>query len=442
MLQSHLFLFWLPLFASWLLMTLEGPFISATINRLPDEVIMLAAMGIVSSLSVTIESPIINLLATSTALSRDRNSYLLLRKFTIHWILILTVVTILLAFTPLFDIIVVQMMNVPEEIAYWVKPGLKIMTLWSAAIGWRRFLQGILIRYNLTRRVAWGTMIRLFSSLGTITLIAVLTDWPGVIIGSTALMAGVLAEAGYATLAVRPVLINQLEPETRTGNKVLMTYKDLVRFHAPLAATSLLTLFVQPLVTFSLARLPNPALSLAAWPVVFQVTLVSRSPAFALPEVVIAKYVDKSSFQPLRRFSVTLLLVNSLFMALFVLTPFIGTYLNTIQDLIPSVSNIARSGLILFVPFPGLSMLIALLRGLIINRGVTRIINLGMFLNLLITGLVLAIGIVRSWPGINTAAIALVTAATIELIYLLSQISRVLDYKFTFIQKPQKIVPG
>ncbi len=44
----------------------EGPLVSAAINRLPDEVVMLAAFGIVISLAVLIESPIINLLATRT----------------------------------------------------------------------------------------------------------------------------------------------------------------------------------------------------------------------------------------------------------------------------------------------------------------------------------------------------------------------------------------
>ena len=35
--QRDIFIFWLPLFASWLLMSAEGPIISAAINRLPDE---------------------------------------------------------------------------------------------------------------------------------------------------------------------------------------------------------------------------------------------------------------------------------------------------------------------------------------------------------------------------------------------------------------------
>ncbi|MBK9052148.1 MAG: hypothetical protein IPL78_14930 [Chloroflexi bacterium] len=43
--QRDIMWFWLPLFASWMLMTAEGPVISAAINRLPNEVIMLAAQG-------------------------------------------------------------------------------------------------------------------------------------------------------------------------------------------------------------------------------------------------------------------------------------------------------------------------------------------------------------------------------------------------------------
>ena len=47
----------------------------------------------------------------------------------------------------------------------------------------RRFLQGVMIRYDHTRRVAWGTMIRLISSAGTAVLLSQTTDWAGVIIG-------------------------------------------------------------------------------------------------------------------------------------------------------------------------------------------------------------------------------------------------------------------
>jgi hypothetical protein len=399
-------------------------------------------MGIVTSLSVTIESPIINLLATSTALSRDRPSYQLLRNFTLHWMVILTAITVLLAFTPLFDLIVVQWMNVPVEVARWVQPGLKIMTFWSAAIAWRRFLQGIMIRFNQTRKVAWGTLVRLVASGGTVVFLAIGTDLPGVIVGSAALMAGVVAEALYATIAAHPILANELTLDSAEDGDDRLTYGQLYRFHLPLAATSFLTLLVQPLVAYSLAQSPNPTLSLAAWPVVFQVTLVARAAAFALPEVVIAKYVDQATFQPIRRFTLTLVGANTLLMVLFVLTPLIGYYLLVVQDLLLPVANLARIGLVLFLPLPALSILISWIRGLMINQGATRVVNFGMFINLIVTIGVLFLGSVNNWPGINAAAIALCAAAGVELLFLLWRVKGVLDYRYPLIRTRLPAIPG
>jgi len=440
--QRRILLFWLPLFTSWLLMTMEGPFVSTIINRLPNEVVMLAAMGIVNSLSVTIESPIITMLATSTALSRDRSAYLLLRKFTIHWMILLTGITFLLGYTPLFDLVITRLMNVPGEVAVWVRPGLRIMLFWSAAIAWRRFLQGLMIRYDQTRRVAWGTVVRLTSSAGTAVLLSQATGWAGVIIGSCALMAGVLAEATYATIAVRPILHNQLAPGTPPDDSAVLTYRGLFWFHLPLAGTSLLTLLVQPLVAFSLARSPNPTLSLAAWPVTFQFMLVARAAAFALPEAVIALTNGRQTFKPLRRFSLSLTLASSLFMLAFLLTPLIGFYLLVVQDLTPAVATIASDGLLIFLSLPALTTLIAWIRGLLIDSRATGVVNGGMAVNLVVTGVMLFIGVMMEWPGINSAALALSVAAVAEFIFLWRRVGGVLPFQFSIFEMGRNPVPG
>jgi hypothetical protein len=440
--QRRILLFWLPLFTSWLLMTMEGPFVSTIINRLPDEVVMLAAMGIVNSLSVTIESPIITMLATSTALSRNRSAYLLLRKFTIHWMILLTGITFLLGYTPLFDLVITGLMNVPDEVAVWVRPGLRIMLFWSAAIAWRRFLQGVMIRYDQTRRVAWGTVVRLTSSAGTAVLLSQSTSWAGVIIGSCALMAGVLAEAFYATLAVRPILQNELAPSSSPEQSIALTYRELFWFHLPLAATSLLTLLVQPLVAFSLARAPNPTLSLAAWPVTFQFMLVARAAAFALPEAVIALSNGRPTFKPLRRFSLFLTLASTLFMFAFLLTPLIGFYLLVVQDLTPEVAAIAQEGLLVFIALPALTALIAWIRGLLINSRATGIVNGGMAINLLLTGLTLLVGVSVGWPGINSAALALSVAAAGEFLFLWWRVGNVLQFRFRIVELGRNPLPG
>lgn len=425
--QRYIFGFWLPLFASWLLMSAEGPIVSAAINRLPNEVIMLAAMGIVTSLSVTIESPIINLLSTATALTQDWRTFVLLRRFTLHWILLLTGVSAALAFTPLFDLVVVRAMGTPPAVAEWVRPGMQIMLFWTAAIGWRRFLQGVLIRFGYTRRLAWGTAVRLAASGGTAIALALWSGWPGVVVGACALMAGVLAEALFATLAVRPVLHHELHPDSplppeEPGRE--LTYRELFWFHLPLAATSLLTLLAQPLVAFSLARLANPTNSLAAWPLIFQMLLLTRAAAFALPEVVIALTRRQDNYAPIRRFSLTLAAASLAGTALVTMTPLLSFYIFVVQDTTPEVGELARLGMTLFLFLPAITVLISWLRGLLISRRATRDVNLGMAINLSLTAVVLFAGLAVRWPGIPTAAVALNLAALAEMLYLFWRVRR------------------
>jgi progressive ankylosis protein len=415
--QRDIFWFWLPLFASWLLMTAEGPIVSAAINRLPNEVIMLAAQGIVVSLSVTIESPIINLLATSTALVKDRASYLLMRRFTLHWMVLLTAVSILIAFTPLFDLVVRQWLGTPNEIADWVQPGMQIMIFWSAAIAWRRFLQGVLIHFNQPRKLAWGTAVRLLASGGTVIGLALWTSWPGVVNGSTALMVGVIAEAAFATLAVRPLLQNDLSPSGHVEETAL-TYSDLFWFHIPLAGTAVMVLLVQPLVAFSLARLARPTESLAAWPVVFQIMLMARAAALALPEAVIALTKGPDSYRPIRRFALTLAALVTAGVALFTFSPLARFYLFGVQDMTAEVGALAQGSLIYFLPFPALTVIGMWLRGVLINGRQTTAVNIAMIVNMTVTIIVLAIGLANQWPGLPTAAVALSLAVLAEIIYL------------------------
>ncbi len=429
--------FWLPLFASWLLMTAEGPIVSASINRLPREEIMLAAQGIITSLSVTIESPIINMLATATALTRDRRSYLLLRRFTIHWMVALTALTMLIAFTPFFNVVVVQWMGTPPEIAQWVRPGMQIMTLWSAAIAWRRFLQGVLIHFGQTRLVAWGTAVRLLASGGTAVGMAVWSGLPGVYVGSSALMAGVLAEAIYATIVIRPLVRTHLATD---DDEAELTYRELFWFHLPLAGTSVLTLFTQPLVTTSLNRLPNPTPSLAAWPIVFQVLLMTRAAAFALPEVVIALTRNRDSYIPIRRFTLFLTAASLVGMLLLIFTPALPYYIFVIQDTTLEVGQLVETGVMVFVLLPAVTVLVSWLRGLLIGRRATRAINLGMLINLIITAVVLVLGVQMQWPGIPTAAVALTVATAAELLFLHLRANRLLNFNlFTPAQAESRV---
>jgi len=99
---------WWPLAASWMLMSLELPAVSATIARLPNPKISLAAYGgLVFPIALIIEAPVIMLLAASTVLSKDYASYQKLRRFMMLAGGSLTLLHILVAFTPLYYVVVV-----------------------------------------------------------------------------------------------------------------------------------------------------------------------------------------------------------------------------------------------------------------------------------------------------------------------------------------------
>ncbi|MBZ0268757.1 hypothetical protein K8I85_11415, partial [bacterium] len=101
--QRTVFATWWPLAASWLMMGLELPAVSAVLARLHDPEIHLAAYGgVVFPLALLIEAPIIMLLAASTALSRDRASYRKLRRFVFAAAGALTTVHLLVVLTPLY----------------------------------------------------------------------------------------------------------------------------------------------------------------------------------------------------------------------------------------------------------------------------------------------------------------------------------------------------
>ena len=415
--QRQIFLFWVPLAASWLLMCAEGPVLQAAIARLPDMQTQLAAFGIVTSLEIAIESPVIMLLATTTALASSRHNYMALRRFMAYTIVVATIAAILMAFTPLYDLVVRSIMGIPAGIADAARPGMGIMTLWTAAIGIRRFYQGAMIRDGRTRAIGYGTLVRLASSGGTGIALALFTPLPGVHVGCYGLMAGVVMEALYISWVVRPTVHRIVTGVEQTGVKAL-TVRDVLRFHAPLAATSLLTLFVQPVIGAALARMPDPEETLAAWPVIWGILALFRSPAYALPEAVIALSGERRLRSAIRVFSRRTGIASSAAMLLLVVPPLSDLYLRHIAGLPTHLSRYVLPGLVLGLALPYINSVHSWLRGLLVAAHATRSVYWGMGLNLGLTSLAVIAGVFFRTPGVATAMISLTAAYLVEVYYL------------------------
>lgn len=398
-------------------MTAEGPIIHAALTRLPDSVVTLAAFGIVMSLSVTIESPVIMLLSTSTALADRWSSYLVLRRFTIHLNIAMTVVALLLGFCdPVYDALVLDVLKVPEAIAEAAQEGMKIMVLWSAAIGWRRFHQGLLIRYGETRQITIGTAIRCFFAISTSFIAGFVFDMSGVRAGSLGLMAGVLTEAAFIHWATGKVKREQLA--TMPEKETTLSYGDVARFHLPLAATSIMSLLAQPLITAGLGRMDQPEQSLAAWPVIFSMLLIFRSPAFAIPELVIAKTGDPEHDSVIRRFCFSIAFLSSGAMALLLIFPGMEWLLLNATGLKPALTSLALAGLVASATMPFFQTVKNWLRGLLMTRKETGHIYWGMAINLGLIVVLVGLGVWQGWSGVMTGGAALAAATAVESAYL------------------------
>jgi len=138
----RIFLFWLPLALTWLMMACEGPFLAAIIARAVDPTHNLAAFGVAFAFAMLVESPIIMMLSASTALVRDRQSYLKLRHFLVGLNIGITLVMLVLISPPIFRLVALVVLRLPDQVAQLTHSSLMILLPWPAAIGFRRFYQG------------------------------------------------------------------------------------------------------------------------------------------------------------------------------------------------------------------------------------------------------------------------------------------------------------
>ena len=302
--RGRIFRFWAPLAATWLMMAVEGPFITAVIARAGEAAVNLAAFGVAFALAMLLESPVILLLSASTALVHDTASYARLRNFT--WALcgLVTLLWAVVMAPPVFAWVGGSLMGLPPEVAHRANVACAVLLPWPAAIGYRRFYQGLLIRSGRTRMVAYGTVTRLTAMVTTALAVSATGTGRGALLGAMALSSGVVVEAAASRFMARRSL-RELAPTPAGAVPVMwgtaglpMTYAAVTRFYVPLALTSLLQLGVNPLVAAFLGRGRLPLESLAVQPVVNALVFVFRSMGMAFQEVAIALRGERGEGYP------------------------------------------------------------------------------------------------------------------------------------------------
>ncbi len=417
--QKSILAFWIPLAATWLMMSIEGPYLSALIARLAEPKFNLAAYGIAFSFALIIEAPIIMMMSASTALVKDYQSFKQLRKFNYILSLSLTAAMIVFGLPSIFYFITEDLIGLPREVSYLTHLAVLILIPWPGAIGYRRFYQGILIRNNLTRLVAYGTIIRLVSMSITAFILYKFTNVPGVVVGATALSTAVICEAIASKLMVNKFLA-KLKFQTSDSNNNL-TMKGIIKFYYPLALTSLLTLGIQPFVTFFIGQSKMPLESFAVLPVVTSFVFIFRGLGLSFQEVVIALIGNNmAGFNQLKRFAAKLALFVAGTLMLIAFTPLAEIWFKDVSGLSETLSDFAKLPLMIMSFFPALTVLISFQRAVLVKAGETKQITYGTAIEFVGIIIVVAICIkFLSLVGAVAATIAFVIGRMAACGYLL-----------------------
>ena len=261
------------------------------------------------------------------------------------------------------------LLETPEEVREPARLGLQIMTPWTWAIAYRRFQQGVLIRFEKAHAVSEGTVLRMLAVTATLLAGYHLTSLPGIVVGSSAIAVGVTSEAVYSGWRVRGVVgrLRSSPPAREPLNR-----GRFLAFYIPLAVTPLVMLLLQPAGAAAMGRMPREIDSLAAWTPVYTLAFVFRSVGMGFNEVVVALLREPGAPAVLRRFTWMLVLGTSGCLALVALTPLASLWFGQVQSIPPELVGFSVIGVLIAVPMPAYQALQSWYQGILVSERRTR----------------------------------------------------------------------
>ncbi len=416
------FRFWYPLALTWLMMAIEGPFVSAVIARMPEPKYQLAAYGVAFALALIVEAPVIMLMSGVVALLKDRGAFRRLWIFSRNLSIGVTLALAFLLIPPVFDILAIHILALPEQVVQPTHIALLLLLPWPLVIGIRRFYQGVLIRHGQTRKVAYGTGFRLLAVGMAATMLSLTGVLDGAATGALTLSIGVTVELLVIYWMTRP-LLRTYRPYPPADS---LSYREILRFYVPLALTSVITLATSPMLTFFMGRARLPIESLAVYPVVGALVFIFRSVGISFQEVVVA-LLDPAfqRYRLLARFAWGIALAAVAGVALVGWTPVGSLWYHTISGLSLELTHYAIVATQILCIIPGLTAWLAFERGVLMTAGTTVAVSNATVLEIAFIGVTMWIAIAAfDMIGIFAAAMALVVGRLVANLYLYGKIRR------------------
>lgn len=408
----------LPLSLSDVVMALGDPLQTMALTRLPHAQESLAAMGVVKSIAVFLESPIIMILHASTALGRQAASRSALWRFMLILSGGLSLIFAGLCLGSVYDWLLLSVFGVSVSVAQIGRIAFLLMVAWPLIIAWRRFFQGLLIRSGDNRYVGYSSLLRLVWVVG-ILAVGVSLGWSGVFLGGLTLIGGVFWEAVIVTyFALKLQVVERIDALRQPADPGLPSdLLGVARFYAPLASTMLIVWGGRAVLISLVARSQDSTLALAAWPAAWGLVLAIANATRMVQQIVIS-HAEQVSTALLMRFTLIVGLACSLVLGFLGLTPWGNNLLNLYLGNHPGLLSAVRPVIGFASVFPLILAFQNAIQGLLITRKQNGLINLATLMGVVVMLSLCWQFIQRGLPGALAAAWAMLLGALLEMTVL------------------------
>lgn len=388
---------WLPLAVGRLCMCAEAPLAAYAVAIMPDASLNLQCVaGILIPVGWLFESPVWNLLGSSAALIRRVDDFRAFRAFVFRLSFCIAVLYYVFALGPLSSWLICDVLGAPSDLLQHSRTALLFAAVWPFAVGYRRICQGVLISAGQSRCVSFTSIFRLCTLL---VLLFVFVSLSGPFSGVSAASCAITTSLSLEALLAHYLFVRFGRPNL-SAEPSSLSPMEVARYCGPLMSSSLLGAIWTPVGSALMFRLPDPELSLTAWPALSGLYLVIRTPAFAMTELTAAFGSDRSSARKIAHIAFFGGLVLSLATLFLSLSGGGEMYFRVVGALPDQLAHFAAVALIYSFLWPALEMLYNLLAGLTYSWKKTRFILEAKFFGVAVLVLASGLGIwLRPFPG-------------------------------------------
>jgi progressive ankylosis protein len=205
-----------------------------------------------------------------------------------------------------------------------------------------------------------------------------------------------------------------------------LTKLKIFLFWGPLALTWLMMALEQPILIAFIARLSDAKYNLAAFGIAGSFAMLIEAPIIMLLSASTALVSGRNSYRKLKRFTDILNAAITGIHFIFIIPPVFNFIAVDMMEVPENVARLAYTALVLFIPWSASIGYRRFYQGILIRKGLTRMVTYGTLVRIsviIIVGLILYLA---GFPGAYVGAAAMSAAVLLEAIATRFMVSRAL----------------